>query len=52
MKEVKDFLLKYRGAIIGALIAIVLIAVRFYLVLIWIALVVVGIFARKLCAKQ
>ena len=30
MKEIKDFLMKYRGAIIGALIAILILCTVFY----------------------
>ena len=44
MKEIKDFLMKYRGAIIGALIAILILCTGFYKLIIGIILVCIGIY--------
>ena len=44
MKEIKDFLMKYRGAIIGALIAILILCTGFYKLMIWIILIAIGIY--------
>ena len=44
MKEIKDFLMKYRGAIIGALIAILILCTGFYKLIIGIILVCMGIY--------
>lgn len=44
MNEIKDFLMKYRGAIIGALIAILILCTGFYRLIIGIILVVIGIY--------
>ncbi len=44
MKEIKDFLMKYRGAIIGALIAILILCTGFYKLMIGIILIVIGIY--------
>jgi len=51
MKDVKEFLMKYRGAIIGGLVALLLVAVRLHILLVWIAIIIAGIFVRKLCSK-
>ena len=44
MKEIKDFLMKYRGAIIGALIAILILCTGFYKLMIGIILIAIGIY--------
>lgn len=44
MNEIKDFLMKYRGAIIGALIAILILCTGFYKLIIGIILVCIGIY--------
>lgn len=44
MKEIKDFLMRYRGAIIGALIAILILCTGFYKLIIGIILVCIGIY--------
>jgi len=44
MKEMKDFFMKYRGAIIGALIAILILCTGFYRLIIGIILVGMGIY--------
>ena len=44
MNEIKDFLMKYRGAIIGALIAILILCTGFYKLIIGIILVAIGIY--------
>ena len=42
MKDFKEFLIKYKGAIIGIIIAILLLATKLYNVLIWILVIVAG----------
>lgn len=44
MKEIKDFLMKYRGAIIGALMAILILCTGFYKLMIGIILIAIGIY--------
>ena len=44
MEEIKNFIMKYRGAIIGIIIAIVLLATRLYDVIIVILLILAGAF--------
>lgn len=44
MNEIKDFFMKYRGAIIGALIAILILCTGFYKLIIGIILVCIGIY--------
>ena len=44
MEEIKNFIMKYRGAIIGIIIAIVLFATRLYDVIIGILLILAGAF--------
>lgn len=44
MDEIKNFIMKYRGAIIGIIIAIVLLATRLYDVIIGILLILAGAF--------
>ncbi len=43
MEEFKSFLINYRGAIIGGLIAIVALLLNFHKVLIWILIVIAGV---------
>ena len=44
MKDFKEFLMKYRGAVIGGLVALVLVAFRAHFLLIAIAVIGAGIF--------
>ena len=43
MKEIKNFLIKFRGAIIGGLIAILDLILNLHKVILWILIVVGGI---------
>ena len=42
MKEFKEFLIKYRGAIIGGIIAIIALLLNFHKIMVWILIVVGG----------
>lgn len=44
MDEIKNFFMKYRGAIIGALIAILILCTGFYRLIISIILIALGIY--------
>lgn len=44
MKEIRDFFMKYRGSILGALIAILILCTGFYRLIIGIILVGMGIY--------
>ena len=44
MEEIKKFLMKYRGAIIGGIISILLLLTRLYDLIIWIVLIGLGIY--------
>lgn len=44
MNEIKDFFMKYRGAIIGALIGLLILCTGFYKLIIGIILVCIGIY--------
>ena len=44
MKDIKDFIMKYRGAILGAIIAILVLCTGFYKLIIGIILVCIGIY--------
>lgn len=44
MNEIKDFFMKYRGSIIGALIAVLILCTGFYRLIIGIILVGMGIY--------
>ncbi len=44
MNEIKDFLMKYRGAILGALIAILILCTGFYKLIVGIILIAIGIY--------
>ncbi len=43
MEEFKYFLKKYRGAIIGGLVALVALILNLHKILIWIAIIIIGI---------
>lgn len=43
MKEIKNFLIKYRGAIIGGLIAFIALLLNLHKIVIFILIIVVGI---------
>ena len=44
MNEIKDFLMKYRGAVIGALLAILILCTGFYKLIVGIILICIGIY--------
>lgn len=44
MEEIKNFLMKYRGAIIGGIVAILLLLTRLYDLIIGIVLICLGIY--------
>lgn len=44
MNEIKEFLMKYRGAIIGAILAILILCTGFYKLIVGIILVGMGIY--------
>ncbi|MCI8641716.1 MAG: DUF2273 domain-containing protein [Clostridia bacterium] len=44
MEDLKKFIMQYRGAIIGVIIAILLLATRLYMLIIGILLILVGAF--------
>lgn len=44
MDNLRDFFLKYRGAIIGALIAIVALMLHIYKIIIWTIVIFVGMY--------
>lgn len=44
MNEIKDFFMKYRGAIIGALIALLIVCTGLYRLIVGIILVCIGIY--------
>ena len=44
MENVKDFFLKYRGAIIGALVAVVALLLHIYKIIIWTLVIFVGMY--------
>ena len=43
MEDFKKFLISYRGAIIGGIIAIIALLLNFHKILIWILIVIAGI---------
>ena len=43
MEEIKKFLIKYRGAIIGGLVAILALILNLHKLLIWLLIVIAGI---------
>lgn len=44
MEEIKRFFLKYRGAIIGSLIAIIALLLHIYKVIIWALVIFIGMY--------
>ena len=44
MEDVKNFLIKYKGAIIGVIVAIIILATRLYEVIVVILLILAGAF--------
>ena len=52
MEKVKNFWNEYKGAIIGALIAIIILATRLYKVIIGILLILAGIFIGNYVQKN
>lgn len=42
MEDFKNFLIKYRGAIIGGLVALVILLLKLHNVLIWILIIIAG----------
>lgn len=44
MENLRDFFLKYRGAIIGALVAIVALLLHIYKIIIWTLVIFVGMY--------
>ncbi|MEI3395309.1 MAG: DUF2273 domain-containing protein [Clostridia bacterium] len=44
MEDVKNFLIKYKGAIIGVIISIIILATRLYEVIVGILLILAGAF--------
>ena len=44
MKDIKDFIMKYRGGILGAIVAILVLCTGFYKLIIGIILVCIGIY--------
>lgn len=43
MEEIKKFLIKYRGAIIGGLVAILALILNLHKILVWLLIVIAGI---------
>ena len=44
MNDIRDFFIKYRGAVIGGLIALILLILRIDIILMWIVAIIIGIF--------
>lgn len=44
MEDIKQFFSKYRGAIIGAIIAIIILCTRLYDLILWVVFICLGIF--------
>ncbi len=44
MEDIKNFFSKYRGAIIGAIIAIIILCTRLYDLILWVVFICLGIF--------
>ena len=45
MREFKNFLIEYRGAIIGGLVALIALILNLHKILLWILVLLAGIFA-------
>ncbi len=43
MENIKNFLITYRGAIIGGIVALIALLLNFHKVLIWILIIIAGI---------
>ncbi len=52
MKEFKDFIMEYRGAIIGIIIAIIILATKLYTVIIGILVIIAGAFLGNYVQKN
>lgn len=52
MEDFKEFVSKYKGAIIGAIIALILLCTRLYRLVIGIILITIGIFAGNYIQKN
>ena len=44
MKDLKEFLIRYSGAIIGGLVALILLILKIHIILLWIVVIVIGVF--------
>ena len=44
MREIADFLVRYRGAIIGGLIAVIMLILKLHVILMWTVVILLGIF--------
>ncbi len=44
MEDFKNFIFKYRGAILGGLIALLALLLRLHILLLWILVIIAGIF--------
>ena len=51
MNDIKNFFMKYRGAIIGALVAILILCTGFYKLIIGIILVALGLYVGNFIDK-
>ena len=47
MEDIKNFLSKYKGAIIGVIVAIIILATRLYEVIVGILLILAGAFVQN-----
>ena len=45
MNEFKNFIIRYRGAIIGLIVAIIFLALKIYKLIIWLIVIAAGMFA-------
>jgi len=52
MEKFNEFFQKYKGMIIGAIVAILILFTNIYKLVIGIILIFIGMFARKLCSTQ
>ena len=44
MEDFKNFIIKYRGAIIGGLVALLALLLRLHILLLWLLVIIAGIF--------